>query len=129
MFKSQIFYNSIHFLPELRKKGKTNPWCSMTRPKHKRIPFGFDCVEKVLKESRSQSEHFTGIHDRFLRDPVHRESQFVIRWSEQECNRRRCKPRDRRIRRLGSFAQKERCFLVQFTSSNSAIFEFWFWLV
>ena len=30
-------------------------------------------------------EHFTGIHDRFLRDPVYRESQLAIGWTEQEC--------------------------------------------
>ena len=33
----------------------------------------------------SQGEHFTGIHDRFLRDPVYRESQLAIGWSEQQC--------------------------------------------
>ena len=28
---------------------------------------------------------FTGIHDRFLRDPVYRESQLAIGWTEQKC--------------------------------------------
>ena len=37
------------------------------------------CCQKV----DSQCEHF--IHDRFLRDPVYRESQLVIGWSEQKC--------------------------------------------
>ena len=32
-----------------------------------------------------QGEHFTGIHDRFLRDPVYRESQLAIGWTEQQC--------------------------------------------
>ena len=32
----------------------------------------------------SQGEHFTGIHDRFLRDPVYRESQLAIGWTEQK---------------------------------------------
>ena len=31
----------------------------------------------------SQGEHFTGIHDRFLRDPVYHESQLAIGWTEQ----------------------------------------------
>ena len=33
----------------------------------------------------SQGEHFTGIHDRFLRDQVYRESQLAIGWTEQKC--------------------------------------------
>ena len=33
----------------------------------------------------SQGGHCTGIHDRFLRDPVYRESQLAIGWTEQEC--------------------------------------------
>ena len=39
------------------------------------------CCEKV----DFQGEHFTGIHDRFLRDPVDRESQLANGWSEQKC--------------------------------------------
>ena len=33
----------------------------------------------------SQGEHFTGIHDRLLRDQVYRESQLAIGWTEQKC--------------------------------------------
>ena len=39
------------------------------------------CCNKV----DSQGGHFTGIHDRFLRDPVYRESQLAIGWTEQKC--------------------------------------------
>ena len=39
------------------------------------------CCKKV----DSQGEHFTSIHDRFLRDPVYRESQLEIGWTEQKC--------------------------------------------
>ena len=39
------------------------------------------CCENV----DSQGEHFTGIQDRFLRDPVYRESQLAIGWTEQKC--------------------------------------------
>ena len=42
---------------------------------------GRDAVKKV----DSQGEHFTGIHDRFLRYSVYRESQLVIGWTEQKC--------------------------------------------
>ena len=39
------------------------------------------CCKKV----DSQGEHFTCIHDRFLRDLVYRESQLAIGWTEQTC--------------------------------------------
>ena len=41
--------------------------------------------ERCCKKVDSQAEHFTGIHDRYLRDPVYRESQLAIGWSEQKC--------------------------------------------
>ena len=41
--------------------------------------------KRCCKKVDSQGEHFTGIHDRFLRDPVYRESQLAIRWTEQKC--------------------------------------------
>ena len=40
------------------------------------------CCKKVVD---SQGGHFTGIHVRFLRDPVYRESQLAIGWTEQKC--------------------------------------------
>ena len=44
--------------------------------------------KKCCKKVDSQGEHFTGIHDRFLRDLVYRESQLVIGWTEQKCKER-----------------------------------------
>ena len=41
--------------------------------------------KRCCKKVDSQVEHFTGVHDRFLRDPVSRESQLAIGWSEQKC--------------------------------------------
>ena len=40
---------------------------------------------RCCKKVDSQGEHFTGNHDRYLRDPVYRESQLAIGWSEQTC--------------------------------------------
>ena len=45
----------------------------------------WDAWKSCCKKVDSQGEHFTGIDDRFLRDPVNRESQFVIGWTEQKC--------------------------------------------
>ena len=39
----------------------------------------------AVRKSTPKVNIFTGIHDRFLRDPVYRESQLVIGWSEQKC--------------------------------------------
>ena len=41
--------------------------------------------KRCCKRVDSQGEHFTGIHDRFLRDQVYRESQLAIGWTEQNC--------------------------------------------
>ena len=42
-------------------------------------------VWRCCKKVDSQGEHFTGIHDRFLRDPICRELQLAIEWTEQKC--------------------------------------------
>ena len=39
--------------------------------------------KRCCKKVDSQGEHFTGIHDRFLRNPVYRESQLAIGWSQE----------------------------------------------
>ena len=41
--------------------------------------------KRCCKKVDFQGRHFTGIHDRFLRDPVYRESQLAIGWTEQKC--------------------------------------------
>ena len=41
--------------------------------------------KRCCKKVDSQGAHFTGIHDLFLRDPVYRESQLAIGWTEQKC--------------------------------------------
>ena len=41
--------------------------------------------KRCCKRVDSQGEHFKGIHIRFLRDQVYRESQLAIGWTEQKC--------------------------------------------
>ena len=41
--------------------------------------------KRCCKKVDSQGEHFTGIHDRLLRDPAYRESQLAIGWTELKC--------------------------------------------
>ena len=51
----------------------------------KEYHFAWNAWKRCCKRVDSQGEHFTGIHDRFLRDPVCRESQLAIGWTEQKC--------------------------------------------
>ena len=75
--------------PGLRDRERRYPWCSTWQDRGTRENTtwlgmrGRDDCKKV----DSQGEHFTGIHDRFLRDPVYRESQLAIGWSEQRVQR------------------------------------------
>ena len=59
-----------------------------TRP-HSTIPRrnGYSRLRqhKSRKRVDSQGEHFKGIHDRFRRYQVYRESQLAIGWNEQNC--------------------------------------------
>ena len=41
--------------------------------------------KRCCKRVDSQGEHFTGVHDRFFRDQVYRESQLAIGWTERKC--------------------------------------------
>ena len=54
------------------------------RPKYKEN-MAWNAWKRCCKKVDSQGGHFSGIHDRFLRDPVHRDSQLAIGWSEQKC--------------------------------------------
>ena len=58
----------------------------MARLKNKKeYHMAWNAWKRCCKKVDSQGEHFTRIHDRFLRDPVYRESQLAIGWSEQKC--------------------------------------------
>ena len=58
----------------------------MARPKNKLSTIWPGTRRRdAVKKVDSQGQHFTGIHDRFFRDPVSRESQLEIGWTEQKC--------------------------------------------
>ena len=44
----------------------------------------WNASKRCCKKVDSQGEHFTGIYDRFLWDPVYRESHLASGWSEQK---------------------------------------------
>ena len=45
----------------------------------------WDAWKRCCKKFDFQGGHFTGIHERLLRNPVYRESQLAIGWTEQTC--------------------------------------------
>ena len=52
------------------------------RPKYQEN-MAWNAWKRCCKKVDFQDEHFTGIHDRFLKDPVYRGLQLAIGWSEQ----------------------------------------------
>ena len=51
----------------------------------KEYHIAWNAWKRCCKKVDSQGGHFTNIHDRFLRDPIYRESQLAIGWTEQKC--------------------------------------------
>ena len=70
-----------------KKVSQTKTGCNLY-PRHGKTEVQREyhkACQRCCKKVDSQGEHFTGIHDRFLRDPVYRESQLAIGWTEQKC--------------------------------------------
>ena len=53
--------------------------------KHRNSTISPSTRGREIKRVDGQEEHYEGIHDRFLRDPVYRDSQLKIGWTEQKC--------------------------------------------
>ena len=64
------------------KKGATHGARHGKTEVQREYHLAWNAWKRCCKKVDSQGEHFTGIHDRFLRDPVYRESQLAIGWSE-----------------------------------------------
>ena len=67
------------------KKGRCRGARHGKTEEHKEYQKAWNVWKRCCKRVDSQGEHFKGIHDRFLRDQVYRESQLAIRWNEQKC--------------------------------------------
>ena len=68
------------------KKGRSYGAEHGKTEEQKEYHIAWNAWKRCCKKVDSQGGHFTGIHDRFLRDPVYRESQPAIGWTEQQCN-------------------------------------------
>ena len=67
------------------KKGRSHGARHGKTEEQKEYHIAWNAWKRCWKKVDSQGGHFTGIHDRFLRDPVYRESQLAIGWTEQKC--------------------------------------------
>ena len=67
------------------KKGRCHGARHGKTEEQKEYHIAWNAWKRCCKKVDSQGGHFTGIHDRFLRDPVFRESHLSIGWSEQKC--------------------------------------------
>ena len=66
------------------KKGRSHGARHGKTEEQKEYHMAWNAWKRCCKKVDSQGEHFTGIHDRFLRDPVY-ESQLANGWTEQMC--------------------------------------------
>ena len=57
----------------------------MAKPKNKKSTRKPGMRGRDVARKLTHCKHFTGIHDRFFTDPVYRESQLAIGWTEQKC--------------------------------------------
>ena len=69
------------------KKGATHGARHGKTEVQREYHLAWNAWKRCCKKVDSQSEHFTGIHDRFLRDPIYRESQLAIGWTERKCKK------------------------------------------
>ena len=66
------------------KKGRSHGARHGKTEEQKEYHVAWNAWKRCCKKVDSQGEHFTGIQDRFLRDPVYRESRLAIGWTEQK---------------------------------------------
>ena len=67
------------------KKGRGHGARRGKTEEQKEYFIAFNAWKRCRKSVDVQEEHYKGIHDRFLRDQVYRESQLNIGWNEQKC--------------------------------------------
>ena len=71
--------------PYVIKKGRSHGARHGKTEEQKEYHIGWNAWKRCCKKVDSPGGHFTSIHDRFLRDPVYRESQLAIGWTKQKC--------------------------------------------
>ena len=69
------------------KKGRSHGARHGKTEEQKEYHIAWNAWKRCCKKVYSQGGHCPGTHDRFLRDPVYRESQLAIGWAEQKCKK------------------------------------------
>ena len=77
--------DALSFPHYVIKKGCSHGARHGKTEEQKKYHIAWNAWKRCCKKVDSQCEHFTGIHDRFLRDPMYREPQLAIGWTEQKC--------------------------------------------
>ena len=77
--------DALSFPNNVIKKGPTHGARHGKTEEQKEYYIAWNAWKRCCKKVDSQGGDFTGIYDRFLRDPVYRESQLAIGWTEQKC--------------------------------------------
>ena len=76
----------LSLYPALRHQEGANPCRRHGQTEaQKQHHIAFNAWKRCRKRVDGQEEHYEGIHGRFLRDPVYRDSQLKIGWTEQKC--------------------------------------------
>ena len=86
---NKLRLDALSILNYVIKKGRSHDARHGKTEVQKEYHLAWKAWKRCCKKVDPQGGHFTGIHDRFLRDPVYRESQLAIGWTEQECKERR----------------------------------------
>ena len=82
---NKLRLDALSILNYVIKKGRSYGARHGKTEEQKEYHMAWNAWKRCCKKVDSQGEHFTGIHDRFLRDPVYRESQLAIGWTAQKC--------------------------------------------
>ena len=82
---TKLRLDALPILDYVIKKGTTHGARYGKTEVQREYHLAWNAWKRCSKKVDSQGAHLTGFHDGFLRDPVYRESQLPIGWSEQEC--------------------------------------------
>ena len=82
---NKLRLDALSISHNVTKKGRPHGARHGKTEEQKEYHIAFSAWKRCRKRVDSQEEHYKGIHDRFLRDQVYRESQLKIGWTEQKC--------------------------------------------
>ena len=84
---NKLRLDALFFPNYVIKKGPTHGARDGKTEVQREYHIAWNAWKRCCKKVDLEVEHFTGIQDRFLRDPIYRESQLAIGWTEQKCKK------------------------------------------